>query len=330
MRSGSAIITKKEQQKINLEIKMKKTGAIRVSERSVSVALGSPSRQSGVDVAALYIDMLCERFKDRGIKTSVRSGAEAQKNKESAKRRLIGLYTERAGVSASDAKYNTQNIGGRRFMSSDDFANYYRDLRDYKMPRFYSRAESEYQEADAKAMAEGVQESGKPPKKALWLAVIRHAGSKIKGIPSHLNREEFEQFAENWFEFKKGETVAEGEKKKMPLGVVSTILVFAISLLLIVCSSVMVSRASAEVSSLEDKIDSLDYQIRDLEGKLEVKNDMLDIKNIAVGEYGMISADYASSRYVDIKEDEKFESVEGNGESESWFSEILRAIGFGE
>lgn len=309
---------------------MKKTGAIRVSERSAAVAVGSPSRQSGVDIAALYIDMLCERFKDRGIKTSVRSGAEAQKNKESAKRRLIGLYTERAGVSASDAKYNTQNIGGRSCMSSDDFANYYRDLRDYKMPRFYSRAESEYEEADAKALADGVQESGKPPKKALWLAVIRHAGSKIKGIPSHLNREEFEQFAENWFEFKKGETVAEGEKKKIPLDVISTILVFAISLLLIVCSSVMVSRASAEVSSLEDRIDGLEYQIKDLEGKLEVKNNMLDIKNIAVGEYGMISADHASSRYVDIKEDEKIKGVEADEKKESWLSEILHAIGFGD
>lgn len=309
---------------------MKKTGTVRVSERSASVAVGSPSRQGGVDVAALYIDMLCERFKDRGIKTSVRSGAEAQKNKEGAKRRLIGLYPERAGVSASDAKYNTQNIGGRSCMSSDDFANYYRDLRDYKMPRFYSRAESEYEEADAKALADGVQESGKPPKKAIWLAVTRHAGSKIKEIPSHLNREEFEQFAENWFEFKKGETVAEGEKKKIPLGVISTILVFAISLLLIVCSSVMVSRASWEVSSLEDRIDSLDYQIKDLEGKLEVKNNMLDIKNIAVKEYGMISADYASSRYVDIKEDEKFEGVEADGKKESWLSEILHAIGFGD
>ncbi|MGM9644207.1 MAG: hypothetical protein ACI3X1_03885 [Eubacteriales bacterium] len=309
---------------------MKKTGTVRVSERSASVAVGSPSRQSGIDVAALYIDMLCERFKDRGIKTSVRSGAEAQKNKEGAKRRLIGLYTERAGVSASDAKYNTQNIGGRSCMSSDDFANYYRDLRDYKMPRFYSRAESEYEEADAKALADGVQESGKPPKKAIWLAVIGHAGSKIKEIPSHLNREEFERFAENWFEFKKGETVAEGEKKKIPLGVISTILVFAISLLLIVCSSVMVSRASWEVSSLEDKIDSLDYQIKDLEGKLEVKNNMLDIKNIAVKEYGMISADYASSRYVDIKEDEKIEGVEADGKKESWLSEILHAIGFGD
>ncbi len=308
---------------------MKKTEA-RVSARSATVALGSPSRAGGVDVAALYIDMLCERFKDRGIKTSVRSGADTQKARDSAKRRLTSLYPERAGVSASDAKYNTQNINGRRVMGSEDFANYYRDLRDYKMPHFYSRAESEYEEADAKAEAERVQESGKPPKKAKWLAVTRHVGSKIKEIPSHLNKEEFSEFAENWFELKKGEKVIEGEKKRIPIGVISTIFVVTLSLLMIVCSTVMVSRASAKVSSLEDRIEALDFELKDLEGKLEVKNNMLDIKRIAVEEYGMISAEYAASRYVDVREDEKFESVDDGKKNGSWLSDVLRAIGFGE
>lgn len=307
---------------------MKKTGA-RVSARSASVAYGSPTRQDGVDVAALYIDMLCERFKDRGIKTGMRSGGNADETKSSAKRRAMGLY-ERIGVSASDAKYNTQNIGGRSCMSSEDFANYYRDLRDYKMPRFYSRAESEYEEADAKALAERVQETGKPPKKAKWLAVTRHVGSKIKEIPSHLNKEELGEFAENWFELRAGEKVVEGEKKKMPVGIISTILVVTLSLLMIVCSSVMVSRASAEIKSLEEKIESLDFEIKDLEGKLEVKNDMLDIKRIAVEEYGMISAEYAASRYLDIKENEKFEKVNNEDKGGTWLSDILHAIGIGD
>lgn len=307
---------------------MKKT-EVRASARSASVAVGSPTRGSGVDVAALYIDMLCERFKDRGVKTSVKCGADAQ-GKNSAKRRLASLYPERAGVSASDAKYNTHSIGGRRVMSSEDFANYYRDLRDYKMPRYYSRAESEYEEADATALAEKVQESGKSPKKAQWLAVIKHAGNKIKEIPSHLNKEEFTQFAENWFELKKSEEVRAAEKKKIPLGIISTVLIVTLSLLMIVCSTVMVSRASFEVSSLEDKIERLDFELKDLEGKLEVKNNMLDIKRIATEEYGMISAQYAASRYIDVTEEEKFESVESGGDVGSWLSQVLRAIGIGE
>ncbi len=308
---------------------MKKTG-VRASERSSAVALGSPSRQGGIDIAALYIDMLCERFKDRGVKRSVQTGAEAQRNTDNTKRRLVDLYPDRAGVSASDKKYNTQNINGRACMSSDDFANYYRDLRDYKMPRFFSRAESEYDAANAQAEATGVQESGKSPKKAGRLAVAKHIAAKIKGVPSHLNREELGRFAENWFEVSGSQEIRRGAKKKAPVKMLSAIFAVTLSLLLIVCSSVMVSRASAEVSALEYKLETLDVEIKDLEGKLNKKNNMLEIQRIAVEEYGMISADYATSRYVDIKEDEVIERAEESGEEVSWLTEILRAIGFGD
>ena len=304
---------------------MEKTKA-RASQRAANVAIGSPSVHGGVDVAALYIDMLCERFKDRGVKTSVRSGADTQRSKNSAKSRLTSLYPERAGVSASDAKYNTHSIGGRRVMSSEDFANYYRDLRDYKMPHYYSRAESEY--ADAEALADVQEESGKSPKKAKWLAVTCHVGSKIKEIPSHLNKEELSEFAENWFELKASEDVIKGEKKRIPFGVISMIFLVTLALLMIVCSTVMVSRASSEVSALEEKLELLDVEIKDLEGKLEVKNDMLDIKQIATEEYGMISAEYAASEYIDVTEGEKFESTNGKNDG-SWLEELLEAIGIG-
>ena len=305
---------------------MKKIGA-KTFDKAASVAVGSQSRGS-VDVASLYIDMLCERFKDRGIKTSVQSGVDAQKSKDSARSRLISLYPQMAGISADDAKYKSLNVGGRPCMSSEDFANYYRDLRDYKMPRFYSRAETEYEEAEAAAKAESVQESGKPPKKAVWLAITKHAKNKIREIPSHFNKEELTEFSKEWFLFEEEAEVRVGEKKRMPQKVIPTILAVTLSLMLIVCSSVMVSRASADVSSLEDKIDKLSFEIRDLEGKLEVKNNMLDIKRIAVEEYGMISAGFASSRYVDVREEEKLEGVEKDSKKTSWLTELFRAIGF--
>jgi len=99
---------------------------------------------------------------------------------------------------------------------------------------------------------------------------------------------------------------------------------------MIVCSTVMVSRASGEISALEDKIESLDFEIKDLEGKLEQKNNMLDIKQIATEEYGMISAEYAASRYIDVTDEEKLVTVESEDKGSSWLSEILRAIGFGD
>ena len=138
---------------------MKKRSVVKTCAQS---AMSSAVSTSGIDVCNLYIEMLCEKFKDRGIRTAGASAENAELYRK--------LETDSAEVriNAADAKYKSLNIGGRAMMSSDDFATYYKDLRDYKMPRFYSRAESEYEEA--KALAEKrVQESGNSPKKLYGL-----------------------------------------------------------------------------------------------------------------------------------------------------------------
>ena len=135
------------------------------------------------------------------------------------------------------------------------------------------------------------------------------------------------KFAHSWF-LVDGDVNEDGKKTKMPKGILSMLAVVTVSLMLCVCASVMVSRASADVSSLEERIDGLIYDIGDLEGKLEFKNNMLDIKRIAVEEYGMISAEYASGRYIDVREDESIVKHEGKGSSSNWLAELLEAIGF--
>ena len=139
---------------------MKKKNVVRTCAAAVAANNGASTVE--VDVCSLYIDMLCERFKDRGIRTVGASAENAELY------RKLNMDRAQDGINASDAKYQSLNINGRPMMSSDDFAAYYKDLRDYKMPRFYSRAESEYE--TAKALAEKrVQESGNPPKKLYGL-----------------------------------------------------------------------------------------------------------------------------------------------------------------
>ena len=152
---------------------MKKTGA-RVSAATAEPMVGSPTGvYGGIDIGALYIDMLCEKFKNRGIK----SGLSEEKSAEIRKRaEMLGIRLD--SVSADDEKYRTKCEDGRAYMSSDDFAAYYKDLRGYKLPSFAARAEQEYKEAEAGANS--VQESGKPPKKALWLAVKRHIKEGVR------------------------------------------------------------------------------------------------------------------------------------------------------
>ncbi len=286
---------------------MKKTGS------RVAAAIAEPMTGSygGIDIGALYIDMLCEKFKNRGIKTglSAERSAEIRKNAE-----MLGIEFE--SVSAKDDKYRTMKIDGKAYMSSDDFAAYYKDLRGYKMPHFYSRAEKEYEEAEA---VKSVQESGKPPKKALWLAIKRRTKALASGFVKGYIVDEVRKQVD--------EEVVEGKRKRFPKSVLPVLAVVTLSLLLVVCSSVMVSRASGDVSKLEYQIEQLQESKKDLEGKLVEKNNMLDIQRIAIEEYNMIKGSYATSKFLDVTEDEEIKLFnKGDGE-DSFLKTILKAIG---
>lgn len=292
---------------------MKKTGA-RVSAAISEPMTGSPSGVfGGIDIGALYIDMLCEKFKNRGIKTglSEAKSAEIRRNAE-----MLGIELD--CVSAMDEKYRTLKIDGNTYMSSDDFAAYYKDLRGYKLPSFATRAENEYEEAEA--AAKNVQESGKPPKKALWLAVKRRVKDSFLDFLSVFVIDEFKKQSE--------ETVVEGKKKRIPRGVLSTMLIVTLSLMLIVSSTVMVSRASSDVNRLEYQIEQLQVQKNDLDGKLIENSNMIEIKRIAVEEYGMISGDYATSKFIDVTEDEGIVILDERDDGDSVIVKILKAIGF--
>ncbi len=292
---------------------MKKTGA-RVSAATAEPMTGSPSvALGGIDIGTLYIDMLCEKFKNRGIKTglSAEKSAEIRKNAEK-----LGIRLE--DVSAMDEKYRTLKVDGKTYMSSEDFAAYYKDLRGYKLPSFAARAENEYKEAEA--AAKNVQESGKPPKKALWLAVKRRIKDFVLDFFSVFVVEEFKKQSE--------EEVVEGKKKRIPRGVLSTMLIVTLSLMLIVSSTVMVSRASGDVSRLEYEIEQLQIEKNDLDGKLIETSDMIEIKRIAVNEYGMISGDYATSKFLDVAENEAIAIYGEKAREDNIVVKVLKAIGF--
>ena len=293
---------------------MKKTKA-RVVAAAPEMAVGSPSVYGGgIDVSALYIDMLCERFKNRGIKTGLSEAKSAEIRKNAV---MLGIDMD--GVSGDDEKYHTLKINGQSYMSSDDFAAYYKDLRGYKLPKFYTRAENEYKEAEA---CSGEVQDGKPPKKAVWLAIKRRIKDFLRDFFSVFVIEEIRKQSE--------EEMIEGKKKRIPRGVLPTIAVVTLSLLMVVCSSVMVSRATADVGYLEDEIEELRDVRSDLEADLVVKNDMLNIKDIAVNQYGMISSDYATSRYLDVAEDERIEIYDTHEKGDSLLTRLLKAIGLVE
>ena len=293
---------------------------VRIVARAAEPMIGSSSL-SGVDVSALYIDMLCEKFRDRGIR---RADSGAKKKKSTPRYAVTGVSGD--VVSPYDPKYRNLKVDGKSCMSSDDFAAYYKDLRGYKLPKYYSRDQREYGEDGD--LAKNVQESGKSPKKALWLAVRSVVKKKARELASLFKASELERLSLEWFPKDKKENRVDGRKRRMPRGALPVIAVVTLSLLLIVCSSVMVSRSSGEVSKLEYKIEVLEGRRNELKTKLEVKNDLLEIQRIAVEEYGMISGDYAASRYVDVTDDEVIEEYGEEKGKDNLIAKLLRAIGF--
>ena len=152
---------------------------------------GSPSTSfGGVDIGLLYIDMLCDKFKNRGIKTGLNTRRSSEELAKDAEK--LGIIKN--NVSANDKKYRTMKVDGKAYMSCDDFATYYKDLRGYRLPNFYSRAEKEYE--DAKADKALVQESGKPPKKAIWLAIKSRTKSTLSDFFATFIRDEYRRQSE--------------------------------------------------------------------------------------------------------------------------------------
>ena len=286
------------------------------------------ARAIGSDICDVYINMLCERYKNRGVTTRVKCDADAQSSRHKiAVCNAPGAYSiDYMRVSPFDAKYRTGSYKGKSYMSSEDFALYYRDLRDYRTPRQASRAEEEYAEIQQRSIEKKKEiEAGTRSKKAKWLALTHTVKSKIKEVKSRLNLEEFKRFSADWFPADCEENRREGKTKKMPRGIVPSFVIVGLSLLLIVSGSVMVSRAEMKVSDLEYQIDSYEATRDELLVDIELKNDMLMVKEWAM-QNGMVSGEYVNSKHIDIENPESIESFEKK-EEKGFFHKLLIAIG---
>jgi cell division protein FtsW (lipid II flippase) len=109
--------------------------------------------------------------------------------------------------------------------------------------------------------------------------------------------------------------------------VIATLVVIAVSLMLIVSSSVMVANAKREVSDLGDEVAALEKEAEFVTDRLESQINYLEIYKIATEQYGMIPASMANSMYVDKTEGNTVESFEEEDEGKMGLSTLLSAIG---
>ena len=274
----------------------------------------------------IYINLLCDRYKHRGITTKVKSDAAAQSRKNEAASKAAAQISVNTGeIFANDEKYKHGNFQGVSYMTSDDFAHYYKDRRDFNTSRATRRTEGEYEEIAKKAQEKKAKEDSVPPKKALWLAIVYELKTRAKKIKDKLNAEGLKEFSESWFPRDDEENRREGEKSRFPLRIVPAFVVITISLLLIVSGSVMVSHAEIDVSKLENKIVRLERERDALDAELNTRIDLMEIRKWAIGE-GMVGREYLNSKYIELENDEMTEKIEKERKP-SLIRRFLEAVG---
>lgn len=115
----------------------------------------------------------------------------------------------------------------------------------------------------------------------------------------------------------------------LPVSALVTVIVCAMSLMLIVGSSVMMNGASGQYSDLQGDISTLAKQQSELQTALEVKNDLRMIEDIAVNKLGMVNKDLVTRQYVKLNDEDMIESFDSE-ESNVGLSTLLSAIGGGK
>lgn len=276
------------------------------------------------DQSELYINLLCDRYKHRGVTTKVQFDADVQANNQ--KKKSVDRYNTRNFDEPQDGmNYRSGEFGGMSYMTSDDFAKYYKEKREFNTLGAVHRTKSQYEEIEKQDKEKKMQANSVSPKKAQWLAIKYEMGKRAKSIKSNLNVEGYKKFSKEWFPRDAFENRREGNGSKFPIKSIPAIVIIAVSLMLIVSGSVMVSHAEIEVSKLENRIIRYESERDELDSKLQTGIDLMEIRKWALGE-GMVSREYVNSKYVDLENDEITEKYEKE-KDEGIFKTFLRAIG---
>lgn len=288
-----------------------------------------------------YVEMFCERYRDRGIAGRIREDAARQEKKEALNRAITpGAFVktdtlEHIHGSSADS-YRSGVSDGKRYMTVDDFDRYFHAQRDYKNPQ-YSR-KPVVNEGYVRAMAETRAEAGglTSPKKAGWLTDTDKLPAFVQKLLTYkalakLNEWAGETFPRESHVVSAKETSKTG-RRAIPVGLVATLVTVAVSMSMVISSTVLVSQSTRELSQLKEEISAREAIMGELSDQLDLKNDMLTIKDKATSEYGMVNEKYLDGVYLDENAEDYIEvfDKDEDAEEKSGLSALLSAFGFGD
>ena len=286
---------------------------------------------------AHYIEMFCERYRDRGIAGRMHADAARQEKKEALSRAIApGAYVgaeQLAGKEQLDA-YRSGIVDGKRYMTADDFARYYHDQRGYKFPQ-YRAATDEERIAAVKAVAPTREVRLEQPKKAGWLTDTDKLPAFLQKLTANrvftwLNEWAGDTFPRETEMRTRPASKAQGFRP-IPAGLVAALVTVVVSMSMVIGSTVLVSQATQEYSQMKDTLAEVRELNGELSDQLDLKNDMLGIEEKASDELGMVHEKYLNGEYLTEDKEDYLEVFDKDRDGERTFnlSWLLSAFGIG-
>lgn len=286
-----------------------------------------------------YIQMFCERYRDRGIAGRIHADAAKQEKKEALGRAIApGAYVkaEKLGGRENLDAYRSGVCDGQRYMTADDFARYYHDQRGYKFPQYRTqKVTDEERIAAVRAVAATREVRLEPPKKALWLTDLDKLPAPLRKLMSKPLGVKLNEWAAETFP-RIPETTAEPAtgkgRRPIPAGLVAAFVTVMVSMTMVISATVSVSQATREVSQLKESLSELHEVHSEMSDALDLKNDMLALEDKAVGELGMVHEKYLNGEYITDETEDRLEvfDEDRDGEKKKGLSALLSAFGFGD
>lgn len=291
-----------------------------------------------------YIQMFCERYRDRRVSAKVHADFTEQRKNEALDRAIApGSYVkaERLSDARGGEKLNRYRSGvsqGKRYMTVDDFDRYYHDQRGYRFPQYRAAAEADARHDPAELLVETTAAGEIDlPKKAGWLT----DNDKLPAFVQKLLTKKFFRRLNEWagetFPRETTVTVSPVRARRVPASVAAGLVIAAVSMSMVIGSKVLVSQSTREVSELKDALREKESVVSTLNDQLDLKNDLLGIRDIASNELGMVSEKYLPGQYLDPAGqggEDYLEVFDGEGGSaqaqQSGWSRLLSAFGIGK
>lgn len=289
-----------------------------------------------------YIEMFCNRYRDRGIAGRMYTDAAKQEKKEALSRAITpGSYvgTETlAGKEKLDA-YRTGVSDGKRYMTADDFARYYHDQRGYKYPQYRTATDAERIAAVQAVVTANTRETRlEQPKKVGWLADTDKLPACLQKLMTRPFFVRLNEWAGETFprerEIVTRDTRESGTRwcRPIPAGLAAALVTVVVSMSMVITSTVSVSQATRDVSELKENIAEMQEVHSELSDQLNRKNDMLAIEDKATNELGMVHEKYLNGEYLNESVEDHLEvyDEDRNGEEKTGLAWLLSALRIGD